>query len=214
MRHSVVRAAAFVARSVLPEQIYVAGKVGLAGWGWKFHGGGPTPGGVKVRWIRRFQRLYKINVLIETGTYRGDMIAATRYNFRTIYSIEMDPRLHQLAAKRFSSFPGVHLLRGSSDQMLADLLPTISERCLFWLDAHFAGEGTAKGDLGCPILGEFAALEQHHIKDHVILIDDADYFKGTHGYPTLLCVEERIKIINSSYRVEVKDNIVMGFIPQ
>ena len=68
--------------------------------------------------------------------------------------------------------------------------------------------------MNCPILGEFAALEQHVIKDHVILIDDADYFNGTHGYPTLQYVEERLKRINPSYRVEVKDNIILGYIPR
>ena len=143
MRHGIVRAGALVAKSILPERVYIPGKVGLAGWVWKFQGAGPPPGGIKAQWIRYFQQRYAINVLVEMGTYRGDMIKAIRRDFRESYSVEMDKRLHELATRRFSSYPRIHLVLGSSDQVLTDLLPTIGERCLLWLDAHFAGEGTA-----------------------------------------------------------------------
>jgi len=63
------------------------------------------------------------------------------------------------------------------------------------------------------LVGELEAIQNHFIKNHVILIDDADDFIGKNGYPTLNEVQAILKRINPEYKVEVKDNIIRAYIP-
>lgn len=112
-----------------------------------------------------------VNVMIETGTLRGDTIEAMLNNFREIHSIEIDDKLYRKAVTRFKDFPNVHLYHGNSALILPNMLKNIDERCLFWLDAHKTNTS--------PILGELNAINNHHIDGHIILIDDWSYFYGT-----------------------------------
>jgi len=40
-------------------------------------------------------------VLVETGTFKGDMIQAMRGDFRKLYSIEVADHFHKAAVERF-----------------------------------------------------------------------------------------------------------------
>jgi hypothetical protein len=64
-------------------------------------------------------------------------------------------------------------------------LARLSEPACFWLDAHFSGEGTARGAADTAICGELEAILKHPVRGHVILVDDARYFRGKSGYPSL-----------------------------
>ena len=48
---------------------------------------------VKQRAVLEYARRFGLLTLVETGTYYGEMVAATRNYFRRIYSIESDPGL-------------------------------------------------------------------------------------------------------------------------
>jgi len=201
-----------LAKKLVPEPIYIYAKIIFGPLVWKMVGGPKPPHGVKVYYIKKFQKEHKLKIFIETGTYMGDMGSAIRKNFREIYSIELDKSLWERASKKFLIFSNVHILHGSSDSVLRNLLPHIKQQCLFWLDAHYSGGITAKGDLACPVVGELEAIQNHFIKNHVILIDDADDFIGKNDYPTLDGVQAILKRINPDYKVEVKDNIICVYI--
>lgn len=69
---------------------------------WEFEGKPlPPPHTVKQEAIRYYQKKSGYNVLVETGTYKGDMILAQKEHFRKIYSIELSAALFEMAKKGF-----------------------------------------------------------------------------------------------------------------
>ena len=71
----------------------------------------------------------------------------------------------------------LHLLHGDSAERLKDVLDEVDDKCAFWLDAHAGAKGAyARGEVDCPLIQELELIKSHHIKDHVIAIDDAHLF--------------------------------------
>jgi hypothetical protein len=200
-------------KELVPEPIYIQAKIIFGPLFWKMVGGPKPPSGVKVRRVKKFQKAHGLNIFIETGTYMGDMVSAIRKDFQEIYSIELDKFLYECAKRKFLSFPNIHIIQGSSDWVLRNLIPHIKQQSIFWLDAHYSGGITASGNLKCPVVGELEAIQDHFIKNHAILIDDADDFIGKNGYPTLGEVQCYLRRINPEYKVEVKDNIIQAYVP-
>ncbi len=149
----------------------------------------PPPHAFKQQTIIDHAKQYNCSVLVETGTYMGDMVFAQLYNFKKIYSIELSDYLWRLAVNRFKEYQFVNILQGDSSSVLPNLVPTITEPAVFWLDGHYCGGITAQADVFCPIYGELEAIFKSPLQ-HVILIDDARCFDGTYDYPTYedLCV--------------------------
>lgn len=53
----------------------------------------PPPQVVKAGALKEYAKRYALHVLVETGTYQGDMLEVLRRDFDTIYSIELSPEL-------------------------------------------------------------------------------------------------------------------------
>jgi hypothetical protein len=149
----------------------------------------PPPHAVKVRNLLAFADIFDINTLVETGTFRGDMIDATKHRFSALYSVEVFPPLVKAARARFAAFPHVSILEGTSDQVLKTLLPNIVGPTLFWLDAHYHGKGTGQGDSETPIIQELAILASRNERD-VIAIDDLRLFGSNPAYPSSAHLKE------------------------
>ena len=66
------------------------------------------------------------------------MLLAMLHDFRTLYSIELHPRLHDRARRLFQNQPRVRLLQGDSGCKIADVLQQLDESAVFWLDGHFS----------------------------------------------------------------------------
>jgi hypothetical protein len=149
----------------------------------------PPPHVLKQRIIKDYAKQYNCSVLVETGTYMGDMVYALCKNFKEVYSIELSDYLWRLAVKRFKEYPSVTILQGDSSSVLPILVPTLTTSAFFWLDGHYCGGITAQADVFCPIYGELEAIFKSPFQ-HVIMIDDARCFDGTFDYPTYedLCV--------------------------
>jgi hypothetical protein len=152
----------------------------------------PPPSAVKQCIVRDFARRFRLRTLVETGTYLGDMVDAMRHSFDRIVSIELDPALHERARARFAGRGRVKLLQGDSGRVLPEVLRTLREPALFWLDGHYSGGCTARGDKDTPVVAECAAVLAHPVAGHVLLIDDARCFDGSHDYPT---VEELRRLV-------------------
>lgn len=168
----------------------------------------PSPHLIKQRTVREYAERFSLNTLIETGTYRGEMVSAMRRSFRQIFSIELDPVLFEQAQERFSSRPHITILQGDSNQILPEILTAINTPCLFWLDAHYSGGTTARGDLETPVIQELELILNHPVKTHVILIDDARCFVGQNDYPKLDTLEAMLLKSRSGWIFEVKDDII------
>ena len=145
----------------------------------------PAPHVVKQRTVIGYQRRYGLRTFVETGTYTGEMIEAMSDRAERIVSIEIDPTLYAQAVRRFARQSHIRILLGDSGRLLPRILESLNEPALFWLDGHYMGEGSGRGDEETPIIAEMTALAAHRIRGHVALIDDARLFDGTSGYPRL-----------------------------
>lgn len=172
----------------------------------------PPPHLIKQSVVKDYARRFSIKTLVETGTYLGFMIRATRDIFSRIYSIELDEVLYQRAAKKFSKYKHVKMLQGDSGEVLKNLMGNLSGACLFWLDAHHSSGATfttGKGKKLTPIVSELEhILHQENADDHVILIDDAREFTGENDYPTLQELEKLVKTIKPQFVMSVQDDII------
>jgi len=168
----------------------------------------PPPNIVKEITIQEYQQKYGLMTLIETGTFMGDMVEAQKTRFHKIISIELDLKLFAKALKRFKNNRNVTILQGDSGNMLPKVLKEINDPALFWLDGHYSGGITAKGDKECPIFEELDAIFSSKKLNHVLLIDDARHFIGKGDYPTIDKLTEFIRSKNKEYQVEVKHDII------
>ena len=168
----------------------------------------PPPHAVKQQAIQYYQKRSGYTILVETGTYKGDMILAQKDFFKKIYSIELSPALFEKAKKRFRNYPSVTLLQGNSGDVIAKVLAELSEPAVFWLDGHYSGGITAKIEKYSPINEELQTLISNNRLQHVILIDDARGFTGEHGYPTIDEVKEMTAKYFPGYHFSVEEDII------
>lgn len=146
---------------------------------------GAPPHVVKQRTIKDAQREYSLKVLVETGTYYGDMVYAMRNVFEKIYSIELSKDLHAQAVKRFAKFNNMVFVQGDSATELKKIVCQLKQPALFWLDGHYSAGVTALGKTVTPIFEELDSIFASGQKGHVLLIDDARLFGSDAGYPTI-----------------------------
>jgi hypothetical protein len=168
----------------------------------------PVPHLVKQRTVKQYAKQFSLRTLIETGTYLGTMIEATKNNFARIFSIELDPTLYERARQRFVHLHHVTLFQGDSSNVLPQILTQVDSPSLFWLDAHYSGGITAKGDLDTPIMSELRLIFEHSLTGHVILIDDARAFIGQDGYPTLEDLKDYVLHQSHTHVVSVLDDVI------
>jgi len=178
-------------------------------WHWKRKGCPvPPPHQVKQMVIEEYQKQYGCSVLVETGTYLGDMVEAQENNFKRIISIELDQHLYERAKHNFRKKSHITIYQGDSSKILPQIMPTITENALFWLDGHYSEGFTAKGDKETPIYEELEVIFQDSTHDHILLIDDARLFTGQRDYPTIEELSDCIRGQNKDYIIEVKDDII------
>ncbi len=169
----------------------------------------PVPGPHKIKQltIKELGDEYGCSYLVETGTYRGDMLNAQKDNFEKLFSIELSEDFWNKAKERFKGVDKINLLQGDSGKVLPQLAPTLDKPTLFWLDGHYCGGVTALSDIECPIYAELDAVFDNN-KNHVVLIDDARDFVGERDYPTIAELTSYIKNKDSNYDLSVKDDMI------
>lgn len=150
----------------------------------------PPPHLAKRKVLQELARKHDCRILVETGTYYGEMIAALRDSFDDIYTIELSVPLHSLANRRFKADTHIRVLQGDSGAVLPSILPKLDRPTLFWLDGHYSSGITAKTELDTPILQELEHILSAPDLGHVLVIDDARDFGSDPGYPTLEAVRE------------------------
>jgi hypothetical protein len=162
---------------------------------------------VKQQTVREYSELFGLHVLVETGTYYGEMVAAMKNRFAQIYSIELNPELALRARQKFSRFPHIHILQGDSQQILPKILQSLAQAALFWLDAGYYGWAGVQGDK-LRLTTELEAILSSKIKEHVILMDDAHGLNGQNGAPTVEQLKESIETRFPVHSLQVKHNIL------
>jgi len=146
----------------------------------------------KIDFVRNKAGERGLKVLVETGTYRGEMLEAQREHFEKLISIELSEDLFRAARSRFAAFPHVQLIQGDSGVKLGEATKDLNEPALFWLDAHYSAGITAGGGKDAPIIKELSCLSSRNQSRDMILIDDARLFGWDFGYPKLKVIREYV----------------------
>lgn len=142
------------------------------------------PTRAKHQLIRETALTHGLKILVETGTYTGETSWAMRHEFERIETIELEPTLAALARVRFRRTPSVRLHEGDSAVVLEQIVASLEQPALFWLDAHPCTDRAASGT-AIPLVRELATIAAHRVKGHVMLIDDLRLMSGADGYPSL-----------------------------
>jgi predicted O-methyltransferase YrrM len=166
-----------------------------------------SPHLLKQRIVRKHAREHGLRILVETGTYYGEMIDAMKSRVDRIYSIEFDAALAARARRRFARSPHIEILEGDSGALVPQVLARISEPALFWLDAGYYGWADTEGDRS-RLERELEAILRHPVPGHVILLDDARGLDGRNGAPTAAELQHRIETQFSGRKVTVKHDIL------
>jgi hypothetical protein len=168
----------------------------------------PLPDLMKRSILSKIAKDHAAEVFVETGTFRGDTPWCFRNDFRKIFSIEVQPQLAELAAKRFEGYSHVEIVEGDSAKKLEEIIPRIDGPVLFWLDGHYSAGITGRGEKDCPIWGELAAI--NHKLDHpfVIVIDDARAFGVYTGYPSLDELQAYVSEKLPSHRMSMENDLI------
>ena len=169
--------------------------------------------------VRALKSELALNILVETGTFKGDTVASVSSEFSRTFTVELSISLWKLAVQRFENHPSIEVILGNSVDALRDLEGTLTnESVFFWLDAHWCvAEGTSGEISQCPLLEEIKAIGP--LNDHsVIAIDDARLFlapplpphESTH-WPAFYDIMKTLHEINGRHRIMVVNDVIVVF---
>ena len=177
-------------------------------WYWKLRGEPVrSPHLVKQHTVREYAGRFGLSVLVEAGTYYGEMVAAMRNRFDKIYSVEYDHALAVRAQKKFSGSRHIHIVEGDSQIAIPEIVRSLKQPALFWLDAGYYGWAGLQGDRQ-RLTTELDAILRDSRYTHVILMDDARGLNGQNGAPTVPQLQQRIEAAFPGHKIEVKHDIL------
>lgn len=172
--------------------------------------GKPAPAVLKRKTVAAYAKKYGCNVLIETGTYLGEMVEYQARNFKEIFSIEIADLFYEFSSKRLRKYNNIFIIKGDSSIALGKVCKNISrdDRVIFWLDGHYSGGHTGKGEKECPIYEELTNIFKTRTDKDVILIDDARCFNGEGDYPTVSELSMFIRQERQNASIKIKNDII------
>ena len=141
----------------------------------------PAPTVVKRGVLKR----HGFGTWIETGTYEGDTTAfLSDLGAPHVFSIEPSLQLYDLASIRFANNSGVTILHGPSEELMPSVIENVAGDVSFWLDGHFSGGQTFRGENDSPIREELSEISAQlpRLGRVAILIDDFRLF-GSAEHP-------------------------------
>ena len=166
--------------------------------------------------LRRALAQAPCRIFIETGTFHGESLEyALTLPFAQAHSIELSPTLHQAASHRFGHDDRVSIHQGDSATILPDLLRSVEEPALIWLDAHYCFLDSARGPLDCPLLEEIAAIAAHEAAtgvSHLVLIDDYHIFGTSPSSPWLIS-DDIVFVPEADWSEITPERVRAGFSP-
>ena len=151
---------------------------------------------------------HSLKNFVETGTYRGDTVKVLADHVGSVNTIELDEKLFLAAKQQFAHQSHVKCWHGCSGKLLDEVLKQCIGPALIWLDGHYSGGVTARGEEVSPILKEILHVaDSDNSAKHVILIDDVRLFDGK-NYPHLSDTVDWIARHLPLHHIEVYNDII------
>lgn len=117
---------------------------------------------IQEEFLKLKHRFDLINV-IETGTCLGSTTIFLSNNFEKVYTIEINESYLHIAKQKFISHKNIEVYQGDSASVLTYQLNKLSNRTIYFLDAHWGNV--------CPLLNELTAIAHTGLRP-VIAIHD------------------------------------------
>lgn len=186
-----------------------------------------SQGALSKQFINEIIRVFQPNIFFETGTYSG----ATTHNaasfFKEIYTVELDQRLYQSAKRKLASYKHIQIFNDKSANTITRLASQLDGTVVFWLDAHYSGNGTAMtfddqtaAKAITPIREELKAIEEADLDNCIILIDDmrgfgitisGEEYLGCWAYPTIQEIRDQLYRINGNFNIMLLGDILLAY---
>src|SRR5207249_6294632 len=139
---------------------------------------------MKFLTINRLRRQTEARVFIEAGTYYGVIAERCATVFQRVFTVELDKKLYECAARRLRPRRNVQAIQGDALRVIPNILQDESVvNALVFLDGHFSGGETAHGDLAEPAVEELQAIANYRSKIQAIVVDDFRCFGTNPDYP-------------------------------
>jgi len=149
--------------------------------------------------LEDFKNFNYIDYFVETGCYVGGGInLALNAGYKNIWSIEASKQYYDYCVSRFKNNKEVKLFYGESQIILENIISQINSRIVFWLDAHSQWDEQKINNIQ-PLSCEVDIISRHHIKNHVIMIDDWRLFHSD-------IIIKKLEDINSNYNIKFIDS--------
>jgi len=153
---------------------------------------------------------------VETGTFKGGTASWASGHFKRVITIENSKVYFDEAKGRYAHLQNTEFIFGDSREVLKNILPTIREPAVFWLDAHWCGLDSYGSNDQCPIVEEVDLILSTGI-DHCIFIDDARLFLSPpplpnriEEWPTVDEILSHITRRNESYYIVVFEDVIIA----
>jgi|SRR5882672_457910 len=106
---------------------------------------------------------FELTTAVETGTCLGSTTLFLSNNFEKVYTVDIDESYLSIARQKFISYKNIEVFKGDSATILTYQLNKLSNRTIYFLDAHWGSR--------CPLLEELAAIAHAGLRP-VIAIHD------------------------------------------
>ena len=152
-----------------------------------------------VRVIKYLRDKYKIQTLVETGTFKGINARLHSKNFETILTCEKIDNYYQTAKENLKDYKNVICIKQDSPKFLHSIM---AGNYMFYLDAHFYDPDMPKGK------GKFIVLKELDnmikFKNSVIIVHDFDNGLGHCTYDGVKLdmdlLRKKLKRINKNFK--------------
>ena len=131
--------------------------------------------GIPKDFVIKIINSHNFENFVETGTFKGETTIWAAKKFKKVHSIEAYKPLFDEMSSKYSTIDDLVLHFGKSEDKLPDIIQKLDGPAIFWLDAHYSGEGTFGNSEKCPLINEIEIINTSNF-DNIVLIDDAFVF--------------------------------------
>jgi hypothetical protein len=112
---------------------------------------------------------------IETGTYNGSTTFALEPHFDKLHTIEFSEKYYNNTKSKYCGNK-INFILGDSSVVFESLLPTITDKCIFFLDGHWSSADTGRSTKDCPLNEEIKHINDLFQNEAILIIDDYRLF--------------------------------------
>ena len=138
----------------------------------------PFPNFIKKKVLQKYSS--KDTIWIETGTHIGETAEFLSRISKFIFTIEPSEKYFEYSREHLSKVANLKIIKGTSEEHLERIISEIDDDSIvsFWLDGHWSGGDTFKGDQDTPIKSELESISKYIQKFNkiTVLVDDFRLF--------------------------------------